>query len=304
MSLDLPKYSDEQQHGDRGVRIINEVFSDRFNWVFREQDKNDFGIDGIVEIITDEGRATGRLLALQIKCGYSFFEEFNEAGFVYRGDRKHINYWINHSLPVILTISNPDTKKSYWVEVTRSNTRILKEGWKIVIPHQNILDISSKNEFKLIAGQPQHSDLIEILLFKFLYQKYEERITICPDIDLPRDFHQLSYLVKIDNEIQYVGFHYLQFKIFDRDHIKTILDLRDSNDRHTGNVGKKTKLNFFLVADSIADLSIPFRTADLMRTYPNVEIFRLVYKNEPTFVNYRYMGLEEIGLDNKIIEFY
>src|SRR5690242_2991017 len=107
MSLCLPIYSDEQQYGDRGIRIINEIFSDSFNWIFREQEKNDFGIDGIVEVITTDARATGRLLALQIKCGHSFFAEFNELGFIFRGKPKHINYWVNHSLPVILTISNP-----------------------------------------------------------------------------------------------------------------------------------------------------------------------------------------------------
>ncbi|MFS0674909.1 DUF4365 domain-containing protein [Ornithinibacillus sp. 179-J 7C1 HS] len=63
-----------------------------------------------------------------------FFNEQNGEGFIYRGELKHYNYWINHSLPVLLIICHPITKDSYWVHVTKANTKLLSKSWKVTIP--------------------------------------------------------------------------------------------------------------------------------------------------------------------------
>jgi Domain of unknown function (DUF4365) len=69
-----------------------EVEFARWGWVFREQTVSDFGIDAHVEPYGDEG-ASGRLLALQIKSGPSWFEEPVTAGWVYRGKDRHLRYF-------------------------------------------------------------------------------------------------------------------------------------------------------------------------------------------------------------------
>ncbi|MED4732433.1 DUF4365 domain-containing protein [Aneurinibacillus migulanus] len=138
---------------------------------------------------------------IQIKCGVSFFNEKNDEGFIYRGELKHYYYWINHSLPVLLIICHPTTKDSYWVHVTKINSKLLSKSWKITIPFNQRLDTESKNELKRIANQLQHGDMAELALFKFLHEKYENRIKICPLLQDPRDFYGLSYIIEIDGQL-------------------------------------------------------------------------------------------------------
>jgi hypothetical protein len=47
-------------------------------WLFREQTKNDYGIDAHLEIVEAE-LASGQLIALQIKSGTSHFREWDES---------------------------------------------------------------------------------------------------------------------------------------------------------------------------------------------------------------------------------
>lgn len=71
--------------------------------VFREQSTSDFGVDAQAEMKRD-GRPTGRLVGLQIKSGQSHFEEPYEAGWIFRPTEKHLQYWLNHSLPVYVLL--------------------------------------------------------------------------------------------------------------------------------------------------------------------------------------------------------
>src|SRR5438094_129518 len=82
-------------------------------WIFREQPTDDWGIDAQLEVVA-EGIVTGRLIAVQIKSGPSWFLEETENGFVFRGDMRHLDYWQGHSLPVIIVIYNNETKQGYW----------------------------------------------------------------------------------------------------------------------------------------------------------------------------------------------
>ena len=56
-----------------GVGTAKAEFS-RWGWAFREQPVPDFGIDAHVEP-SHEGRPSGKLIALQIKAGPSYFAE-------------------------------------------------------------------------------------------------------------------------------------------------------------------------------------------------------------------------------------
>ena len=303
MKDELPIYSDESDLGDKGVRIVNEIMSDNFKWVFREQPKNDFGIDAHVEILNSSKKATGRLIALQIKCGNSFFEEETEEAYIFRGPLKHLNYWTTHSLPVVVTISKPDSKKTYWVEVTRSNTNVFKKGWKVNIPKNQLLTKDSKNNFQLIGAELQTKDMIDLLLYKFLYEKYKNRIRICPLLETPTDFHGL-YLIRLDDNIEYAEFYYPYFNKYDKDAVIKILNKRDTNDSSSGNKDKLTKLNLFFVADSKDSLRIPTEILAIIEKYQNVEVFRLLYKNIQLFESFRNMDLIELDSSDKEIDIY
>lgn len=119
-----------------GVAILDHFFSER-GWLFREQTTHDYGIDAHVEIV-EEQRPTGKLIALQIKSGASFFKEESADSYVFRTDDKHIAYWVTHSMPVVLVLYNPATKTAHWREVTNSTVENTGKKWKIEVPKDDM----------------------------------------------------------------------------------------------------------------------------------------------------------------------
>jgi hypothetical protein len=95
-----------------GINAVDRIFVEEFGWIFREQTIADWGIDAHVEVATDQA-PTGRLLALQIKSGKSFFRK-KTGNIVFHGTRRHLQYWINHSLPVVIVLHNPETNETPW----------------------------------------------------------------------------------------------------------------------------------------------------------------------------------------------
>jgi hypothetical protein len=87
-------------------------------WLFREQPTEDYGIDAHVEIVEHDD-VRGRLLALQIKSGESWFRESGPSGRWFRPDAEHVQYWLNHSLPVVVVLYHPVTKRCHWQLVNR-----------------------------------------------------------------------------------------------------------------------------------------------------------------------------------------
>jgi len=85
----------------------------KLGWIFREQTKADHGIDAHLEIV-NEGKPTGKLVGLQIKSGPSYFDECQDEDFIFRGTDTHLEYWTNHSLPVVLLMVNTETEDVYW----------------------------------------------------------------------------------------------------------------------------------------------------------------------------------------------
>jgi hypothetical protein len=135
--------------GLSGVHSVANVFLREFNWIFRAQPEADFGIDAQVEIY-EHGRATGKLIALQIKSGPSYFKRINiRTGMLtYYIDESHLRYWVDHSLPVFLILENPESGLILWQRVTAE--RAITTGadrHKILIPTGNVLGARSKRIF-------------------------------------------------------------------------------------------------------------------------------------------------------------
>lgn len=123
--------------GRMGVNAVEAIFLD-MNWIFRDQPVSDYGVDAHVEIV-EEGGPTGQLIALQIKSGPSWFRRRGDF-FVYQGKSRHLKYWENHSLPVLLVLHNPESKLTVWTKIERHLVTVLPSGhWTVEIPaHQNL----------------------------------------------------------------------------------------------------------------------------------------------------------------------
>jgi hypothetical protein len=121
-----------------GVTAAQNAFG-TMGWFFREQPLIDFGIDAQVEIVEDN-EPNGRLIALQIKSGPSFFARKRGCAYRFFGEKGHLEYWLRHCLPVFLVLHNPDNGMLLWQRVERHLVNETANGWSIDIPEENILD--------------------------------------------------------------------------------------------------------------------------------------------------------------------
>ena len=126
--------------GDAGVALVNFLVTDRLGWLFRSQPEADKGIDAHIEVVEDDV-ATGRLVALQIKSGKSWFREPTADGFVFRPNDKHVKYWLGHSLPVAVVLANRKKQSAYWQIVTEETLASTGKGWKMTIPKTNTFSV-------------------------------------------------------------------------------------------------------------------------------------------------------------------
>ena len=94
--MNLPKHSTSNKIAERGVTYVKQIVEDEFSWMFRKIPlEEDFGLDGYIDIETPEGYVTGKYFGVQIKTGESYFSEDKGYCWVFRGDNKHLNYYLN-----------------------------------------------------------------------------------------------------------------------------------------------------------------------------------------------------------------
>lgn len=150
---DFPKINRSRITGRKGITILKEVVENDLQWLFRETHlEDDFGIDGHFDIILPEGKVTGKSIAFQLKTGISFFKEKNEIGYVFRGEKKHLNYYLNYSLPILIILANPESGEIFWELFDSNKIDKAPNSWKLTIPKNKILNIKSKIKLLKCVG--------------------------------------------------------------------------------------------------------------------------------------------------------
>ncbi|QWG44703.1 DUF4365 domain-containing protein [Bacillus mycoides] len=156
----------KESHGEKGnlgeTMVSHHIaHAKKIAWIFRKQSESDYGIDAQFEI-KEGGVVTGRLIAAQIKCGGSHVKEKNDH-FVYYGEFKHLLYWLEYSLPVVVVFvddKDPDLISTcYWVEIKKEKIKTLKSSWKIRIPKSQTLDKKCKNKLAKVSPKKPINDL-------------------------------------------------------------------------------------------------------------------------------------------------
>lgn len=139
----------------KGIAAVQQIITYDFEWIFREQPTDDYGIDAQIEVVQDEV-ATGELLAAQIKAGPSYFKKETEEGWWYLLDKNDLSYWLEHSLPVVVIICDSDTKTAYWQVVNEYTVATGNLGGKkLLIPKDQELIHRSKYKLERAAeGKP------------------------------------------------------------------------------------------------------------------------------------------------------
>lgn len=84
--------------------------------VFRPvHEEDDLGVDGFIELVNAEV-ASGRLIGIQIKTGDSYISRSTDE-FVVDVDARHLDYWLNFMVPVIIVCYTPSKNLAVWVSV-------------------------------------------------------------------------------------------------------------------------------------------------------------------------------------------
>jgi hypothetical protein len=159
----FPIFSDSAQKGELGIVLVSRLFSEEFKWKFRRvHQEDDFGIDGFVEIVNDNNQVTGRSFAVQVKCGDSYFKESKYNEYWYLGNNKHLNYLLNHPVPVVIIIVNPNNKQMFWSVFNINETEDYSSGWRMPIPKSQMLTLDAKASLKQLVGEEKdYSDDVD-----------------------------------------------------------------------------------------------------------------------------------------------
>ena len=142
-----------------GVIAVQEIVYNKLDWIFREQPIEDFGIDAQIEVNATD-YPTGKLIALQIKSGKSYFAEADDERVIFRFEEKHYQYWRSFSLPVIIVLYNPEDKECIWETVDRVTVQqVSANKYKIVIRKDNRFDEVAKIKLLILAYQNNIEEL-------------------------------------------------------------------------------------------------------------------------------------------------
>lgn len=309
----MPQYPENDVTGDIGVDLVSLQIKRAFSWVFREQMKNDLGIDGHIEIVNEEREGTGRLIAVQIKTGASYLKHESDEGFKYYGEAKHLKYWLLHSLPVLVILCDEKSEVCYWVEISRSNVNRTKSGWNVLVPKKQVLTERFKKDLLSIAGMPQHGDIIQLALFRFLGEKYHRdsmfgRLDICPLLHEPHDFMYFTCLGQMerDETYVYVAHHHDIYQEFSSEVLEKFISWRELNIKLCGHSNPSPKLFVYAISEDKGALKAVRDKFGIGKTPPGVEVFTLYYSymNMVSPEDGRFYHLAEIDETGEEVYFY
>lgn len=188
-----------------GINQVENIFLNEFQWIPRNVLQSDVGIDMEVEIC-DNGTPTGQLLGIQIKSGTSFFKNNSHGDVVYRGTLVHLNYWLNHSLPIIIILHNPMTKLTIWQQIEEKKIKINEKGWSIEIPTSQVLNKSSKNKIEKLNKYPLYFQRLQRLavhrkLMSEIQSEESEKIVVHIEKWVNKTIGRASIeIIKIEND--------------------------------------------------------------------------------------------------------
>lgn len=161
----LPEVSANATQGQLGEALV-EVAMLQLNQLYERRSGLDFGVDGVIELTTDGQNqlASGRQLGVQVKRGISNAVR-TKFGFTHYCSEKHANYWINHSLPIIVVHSDPVSGQLRWRHVNPSSLRKTPSGYAIDLPPESELrdslaDLKALADHESTPAAPENQVLV------------------------------------------------------------------------------------------------------------------------------------------------
>lgn len=151
--------------------------------IWREQEKDDIGIDGEIELCSprEDGDGligTGKIIKVQSKSGSSYVIRDSESSFATPVSEKDLKYWSGLNMPVIFIVYHPDDNRLYWKDI---KTYLDKNQDALTPPHRVIFDKSldqfndnayaallelcqaAPDRVSMEAGETLYTNLLEVL---------------------------------------------------------------------------------------------------------------------------------------------
>ena len=150
----LPALGQNATQGQLGEALVEAAML-QLDQLYERRTGLDFGVDGVIEFTTGEvaKRATGRQVGVQVKRGLSVVKP-TRYGFTHYCTEAHANYWLRHSLPIIVVHSDPATGRLRWQCVTADTLRRTIHGYAIDLPPESDLRTSLDALRALADGRP------------------------------------------------------------------------------------------------------------------------------------------------------
>src|ERR1035441_436906 len=115
-----------------------------------------------MDVVLDNGDVTDQSIAMQIKTGPSYLATRTKVGFVFHGETKHLNFYMNNPLPIIIVLCDPDSGICYFEAFDPDKTEPTDTGWKMVVPFAQQLGGESKGQLmRLVGPQIDHTSQLE-----------------------------------------------------------------------------------------------------------------------------------------------
>lgn len=153
---------------EHGVLAVNQAAVDARS-IWRPTPLRDVGIDGQLEYVLDDGTATGRLVAVQIKSGDSHWRRRDREAISFTPEAKHRSYWERHPLPVIVVLHNQAESLTIWANARDQ----LRDGATTLrVPLTNVLNADGVRAALETAGplpvaaQPLDEILVEMVMHR------------------------------------------------------------------------------------------------------------------------------------------
>ena len=90
--------------------------------IFREITKDDFGLDGEIEVVVPKAdgqgyETNGGIIKVQAKSGESYVKQDADTGFVTPVEKSDLEGWHNAPYPVLFIVYHPRDDKLYYKEI-------------------------------------------------------------------------------------------------------------------------------------------------------------------------------------------
>ena len=140
---------DHNLTGEAGEFFVGFTVLHELKWIYRRK-PFDIGIDGEIEIVNDDGISSGKIIMVQVKST----DNSTLPNISISLEKRHVHYWKELSLPVIICVVVLSQKKVYWIPIDQDVT--IPPGpektMSVAVKTESTLDTASKSRLAEYAS--------------------------------------------------------------------------------------------------------------------------------------------------------